>query len=55
MRKKCGDFMEIESFDHFLRTPSQSLNPGTTADLTAAAIFLNLVSEAVPGIVCERS
>jgi len=28
--------------DHALRDASHTLNPGTTADLTAAAIFLAL-------------
>ena len=45
--------MGIEAFDQFLRAPSQSLNPGTSADLTAAAIFLNLVSESLPINFCN--
>jgi triphosphoribosyl-dephospho-CoA synthase len=34
---------ELEAMDDFLRDPGHTLNPGATADLTAAAIFLALV------------
>jgi triphosphoribosyl-dephospho-CoA synthase len=35
----------LENMDHMLRDPDHKLNPGTTADLTAATIFLALLSE----------
>jgi triphosphoribosyl-dephospho-CoA synthase len=35
--------MALADFDGSLRDPSHTLNPGTTADLTAAAIFLTLL------------
>jgi triphosphoribosyl-dephospho-CoA synthase len=34
----------VDEMDRALRDPRHSLNPGTTADLTAAAIFVTLVS-----------
>lgn len=33
----------IDAFDRVLRDPAHTANPGTTADLTAAAIFVELV------------
>jgi triphosphoribosyl-dephospho-CoA synthase len=38
----------IDAFDALLRDPSHSLNPGTTADLTAAALFVVLLDQ-IPG------
>ena len=34
----------IDGFDRALRVPNHTANPGTTADLTAAAIFVELLS-----------
>lgn len=40
---------EVEAMDRDLRDPGHTLNPGTTADITAAAIFLYLLKNAVQG------
>jgi len=34
----------LEEFDHELRDPGHTLNPGTTADLTTASVFLALLA-----------
>ncbi len=36
---------ELEHFDRSLRDPRNLLNPGTTADLTAAALFVRLLEQ----------
>jgi triphosphoribosyl-dephospho-CoA synthase len=40
---------EVAAMDQQLRDPGHTLNPGTTADLTAAAIFLYLLKNTVQG------
>ncbi|MDB4807221.1 triphosphoribosyl-dephospho-CoA synthase [bacterium] len=37
-----SDFTQVDSFDHYLRSDGHQLNPGTTADLLAAALYLLL-------------
>jgi triphosphoribosyl-dephospho-CoA synthase len=39
-----GDF-ELDQFDAYLRSDGNALNPGTTADLIAAGLFLKLISK----------
>ena len=43
----------LEKFDAGLRDPQNTRNPGTTADLTAAALFLALLERGGPGAIEE--
>ena len=51
---KCGGIFsvkgkaEIKKFDLDLRDKGHTLNPGTTADLTAAVLFAYLVENDLP-------
>ncbi len=42
----CGD-ADVSDLDVFLRSSGNSLNPGTTADLVAAALFVSFLFEGV--------
>jgi len=46
--------VELNALDRMLRDPGHSLNPGTTADLTTAAIFLTLFDRASLPIQLEN-
>jgi triphosphoribosyl-dephospho-CoA synthase len=45
----------IKIFDRFLRNGRHNLNPGTTADLVAAVIFVYLVENDLPAIFTKPS
>jgi len=45
----------LAELDALLRSDSNGLNPGTTADLTAAALFLALLDAEAPGAAAPRA
>jgi len=46
-RETLAGKTSIECFDEYLRTHGNSLNPGTSADLIAATIFLDMIKETI--------